>query len=348
MRDPVCGMVVDPLKTKHSAATGGASYYFCSAGCREKFLANPRGYPTQPEKSAPLHRPVSAPSAQAQSYVCPMCPEVRESAPRPCPHCGMSLEPEGPAASPTQYTCPMHQQIVRSAPGDCPICGMALEPRSAGVAGDGANPELADMTRRLWVSVLLTVPLLVVDMGGMLPNFARLNRFSPYAISWIEAALATPVVLWGGWPFFKRGWASIANRYTNMFTLIAMGTGAAYLYSLAVIVRPQAFPMLVAGAMPPVYFEAAAVITTLVLVGQVLELRARSRTGAAIRTLFDLTPKIAHVLRFSPGEPGSTGGAVEVNIPLTQVASGDRLRVRPGEKIPVDGVVLEGQSSVDE
>jgi Cu+-exporting ATPase len=252
----------------------------------------------------------------------------------------MALEPEMPVAAPrVEYTCPMHPQIVRPGPGSCPICGMALEPRTV-TAQDEENPELRDMTRRFWISVALTAPVLAIAMADMLPG-APLQRVFPHGwLPWIELVLATSVVLWGGWPFFQRGWTSVVNRSTNMFTLIAMGTGVAYVYSLVATVFPRLFPASMLGmeGTPPVYFEAAAAITTLVLLGQVLELRARSRTGAAIRALLDLSPKRARVLR----------DGREEDIPLDQVKPGDRLRVRPGEKIPVDGTVVEGSSSVDE
>jgi Cu+-exporting ATPase len=253
----------------------------------------------------------------------------------------MALEPESPLPlTRTEYTCPMHPEIVRSEPGHCPICGMALEPRTV-TAQEEENPELRDMTRRFWISVVLTVPLLVIAMAGMLPGL-HLQRALPVGcLPWIELLLATPVVLWGGWPFFQRGWASIVNRSTNMFTLIAMGTGVAYFYSLVAALFPQIFPPSFRGmhGQPDLYFEAAAAITALVLLGQVLELRARSRTSAAIRALLDLSPKTARVLA-----PDGT----EKDIPLDQVHPGDRLRVRPGEKVPVDGEVLEGSSSIDE
>ena len=243
------------------------------------------------------------------------------------------------AATRTEYTCPMHPEIVRPGPGSCPICGMALEPRTV-TATEEENPELRDMTRRFWISLVLTVPLLAIAMADMLPGMPVEHALPAGWLPWIELLLATPVVLWGGWPFFQRGWASIVNRSTNMFTLIAMGTGVAYLYSLIATVFPGVFPASFRdmSGTPPVYFEAAAAIVTLVLLGQVLELRARSRTGAAIRALLDLSPKTARILR----------DGTEQDIPLDQVKPGDRLRVRPGEKIPVDGVVLEGTSSVDE
>jgi len=237
----------------------------------------------------------------------------------------------------------MHPEIVRPGPGNCPICGMALEPRTV-TAQEEENPELREMTRRFWISLALTAPLLTVAMADMLPGMPVQHVLPNGWLPWIEMVLATPVVLWGGWPFFQRGWTSIVNRATNMFTLIAMGTGVAYLYSLVATLFPQIFPASFRemGGTPPVYFEAAAAITTLVLLGQVLELRARSRTGAAIRALLDLAPKMARVLR---GDPENEK---EEDVPLEQLVPGDRLRVRPGEKVPVDGTVLEGRSAVDE
>jgi len=372
-KDPVCGMTVDPAITKHKLEHAGKTYYFCCAHCLEKFRTNPEGYlsgraamgmqivnigtasaPKPPQIAmsqittsqitTPQIKSAPAPAASA-AYVCPMCPEVRASEPGPCPRCGMALEPETPVvASRLEYTCPMHPEIVRPGPGSCPICGMALEPRTV-TAQEEENPELRDMTRRFWISVALTAPLLAAAMADMLPGMP-LHRVLPNGwLPWIELVLATPVVLWGGWPFFQRGWTSVVNRSTNMFTLIAMGTGVAYLYSLVATVFPQIFPTSFRemGGVPPVYFEAAAAITTLVLLGQVLELRARGRTGAAIRALLDLSPKMARVIR-----DGDVGKPSEEDVPLDQVKPGDRLRVRPGEKIPVDGGVLEGGSSVDE
>jgi Cu+-exporting ATPase len=252
----------------------------------------------------------------------------------------MALEPEMPVpATRVEYTCPMHPEIVRLSPGSCPICGMALEPRTV-TAQEEENPELREMMRRFWISLALTAPLLTVAMVDMLPGMPVQHMLPNGWLPWIEVVLATPVVLWGGWPFFQRGWTSIVNRATNMFTLIAMGTGVAYLYSLVATAFPQAFAASFRemGGTPPVYFEAAAAITTLVLLGQVLELRARSRTGAAIRALLDLSPKVARLLR----------DGKEEDVLLDQVRPGDRLRVRPGEKVPVDGTVLEGRSAVDE
>ena len=252
----------------------------------------------------------------------------------------MALEPERPVLrTKTEYTCPMHPQIVRPGQGTCPICGMALEPRTVTVREE-ENPELRDMTRRFWISLVLTAPLLAIAMGEMLAGNAVEHALEAGELEWIELLLATPVVLWGGLPFFQRGWASIVNRSTNMFTLIAMGAGVAYVYSLVATLAPDIFPAAFykMGGKVPVYFEAAAAIVTLVLLGQVLELRARSQTRAAIRALLDLTPKTARVLREGK----------EQDIPLDQVTVGDRLRVRPGEKVPVDGVVIDGHSSVDE
>jgi len=251
----------------------------------------------------------------------------------------MALEPEL-SMSQTEYTCPMHPQIIRPQPGNCPICGMALEPRTAFMSEED-NPELRDMTRRFWISTILTLPLLGIAMTDMLPGMPVQRALPGGWLTWIEFALASPVVLWGGWPFFQRGWASVVNRSTNMFTLIAMGTGVAYVYSVAATLAPGIFPASFRemSGRPAVYFEAAAAIVTLVLLGQVLELRARSHTGAAIRALLDLAPRTARVLRDSNAEE---------DIRLDQVKVGDRLRVRPGEKVPVDGVVLEGHSWVDE
>jgi len=286
-----------------------------------------------------------ASAVSAATYICPMDPEVRQAHPGACPKCGMALEPEVPAApaTRTEYTCPMHPEIVRSEPGSCPICGMALEPRTAFVEEE-ANPELVSMTRRFWVSVALAIPVLFLGMSDLIPGRPVQSvlsmRPSMRSIGWIQFALATPVVLWGGWPFFERGWASVVNRSLNMFTLIAIGTGTAYLYSVIAVLFPGIFPASFRNmGEVPVYFEAAATITALVLLGQVLELRARSRTSSAIRSLLKLSPRTARLVR---------GDGTELDVPIEHVEPGDTLRVRPGEKIPVDGVVLEGSSSVDE
>jgi P-type Cu+ transporter len=290
--------------------------------------------------SAPTHPAVKA--VAAAEYICPMDPEVHESKPGACPRCGMALERAMPAipSAKTEYVCPMHPEIVRAEPGSCPICGMALEPRVTSAEPE-QNPELTSMTRRFWASAALTIPILLAAMGAYLPSAPLENIVSIRVLTWIELALATPVVLWGGWPFFVRGWQSIVNRSLNMFTLIGLGVAVAYLYSVVAALAPAIFPASFrdASGQVGVYFEAAAVITTLVLLGQVLELRARSRTGEAIRALLGLAPKTARLVE----EDGS-----ERDVPLDSVKPGDRLRVRPGEKIPVDGIVLEGSSSVDE
>jgi Cu+-exporting ATPase len=268
--------------------------------------------------------------------------EVRETKPGACPKCGMALELEAPAAPAlkTEYVCPMHPEIVRSEPGSCPICGMALEPRTVTLEEE-TNPELDDMTRRFWISAVLSAPLLLFALAEFLPGMPVHRWFSPHFLSWFQLILATPVVLWGGWPFFQRGWASLLNRSLNMFTLIAIGVGAAYVYSVAATVFPDAFPQSFRGQSGEVgvYFDAAAVITTLVLLGQVLELRARSKTSKAIRALLGLAPKTARLVR---------DDGTETDVPLERVQVGDRLRVRPGEKVPVDGIVLDGATSIDE
>ncbi|MGA0597223.1 heavy metal translocating P-type ATPase [Enterovirga sp. CN4-39] len=296
VKDPVCGMWVDPHTAKYRAEHDGHPYYFCSAGCQAKFTADPERYLTPQEKAA------------------------------------------APVPPGTIYTCPMHPEIRQEGPGSCPICGMALEPLLA-TAETGPSPELVDFKRRLWIGLALTIPVFVLEMGGHL--FGLTHRLGQQTSNWIQLVLATPVVLWAGWPFFERGWRSIVSRNLNMFTLIAIGTGAAWLYSLVATLAPGLFPEAVRtpdGAVP-VYFEAAAVITVLVLLGQVLELRARDSTGSAIRALLDLSPKTARRLR-----PDDT----EEEVQLDAVMVGDRLRVRPGEKVPVDGTVLDGRSSLDE
>ena len=271
-----------------------------------------------------------------------MDPEVRQRGGGACPKCGMALEPLDPAAAPTktEYTCPMHAEIVRDEPGLCPICGMALEPRTVTLTEE-SNPELEDMTRRFWVGAILSLPVLLAAMSDMLPG-QPLHRFaSPRSLVWFQFILSTPVVLWCGLPLFERAWASLANRSLNMFTLIGIGVGTAYLYSVVATFFPDIFPASFRGhgGEVGVYFEAAAVITTLALLGQVLELRARGKTSGAIRALLGLAPKTARLV-------GTDGG--ERDVPLDQVKAGDLLRVRPGEKIPVDGVVVEGRSAVDE
>jgi Cu+-exporting ATPase len=275
-------------------------------------------------------------------HTCPMHPEVRQEGPGHCPKCGMALEPEGIPAPATkmEYTCPMHPEIVQDAPGNCPICGMTLEPRTATLEEED-NRELKDMTRRFWIGVLLTVPLIVVAMGRHVPGMPFDELASSRDLNWLELLLSTPVVLWGGWPFFARGWQSLVNRSLNMFTLIALGVGVAYGYSTVAVLFPALFPAAFRDAhgAVAVYFEAAAVIVTLVLLGQVLELRARQRTGTAIKALLGLAPKTARRIDADGNDE---------DMPLDRINPGDRLRVRPGEKIPVDGIVREGHSSVDE
>jgi Cu+-exporting ATPase len=279
-------------------------------------------------------------TADDRIYACPMHPEVRQRGPGNCPKCGMTLEPVVATRPRIEWTCPMHPQIVRDAPGSCPICGMALEPRTVG-AVEGPDPELVNMTRRFWIGLVLTLPLLACVMGDMLPGQPLRHLIPGRFSAWLQLVLATPVVLWAGWPFFQRGWASVVNRSLNMFTLIALGTGMAYVYSVVGALAPGLFPasFRTHGGEVGLYFEAAAVITVLVLLGQVLELRARSQTSSAIRALLRLAPPTARRLR-----PDGT----EEDVPLEHVQVGDRLRVRPGEKVPVDGVVLEGRSAVDE
>src|SRR4030088_1737609 len=295
VRDPVCGMSVDPATSRHRVDHRGETFHFCSAGCRTKFAADPKGYLDNSKPKAAV--------------------------------------PEGMV-----YTCPMHPQIRQIGPGSCPICGMALEPEVASLDAP-PNPELADMTRRFWIGLALSVPPVVLEMGGHLVGGHGL--VDPIQSNWIQLVFATPVVLWAGWPFFVRGWQSLVTRNLNMFTLIAMGTGVAYVYSLIGTIAPDIFPVTFRGhgGAFAVYFEAAAVITVLVLLGQVLELRAREATSGAIKALLQLAPKTARLV-------DENGTDHEVQIDSLNV--GDKLRVRPGEKVPVDGVILEGRSSLDE
>jgi Cu+-exporting ATPase len=341
--DPVCGMKVSPGKLAGTQEFQGQTYHFCGKSCFAKFEQDPGKY-VKPAGTSDGHAQADAAKVKEPGgslYTCPMHLEVRQDHPGSCPKCGMALEPAVPAAPPTkiQYTCPMHPQIVRDEPGHCPICGMALEPRT--VVAEEQNPELADMSRRFWVSAILSLPVFVLGMSDVFAPHAIMRVMSMHAMQWVQLALATPVVLWGGWPFFVRGWQSVVHRSPNMFTLIAIGTGVAFLFSLVATIVPGIFPSSFRGMSGevPVYFEAAAVITTLVLLGQVLELRARSRTGGAIRALLALAPKHARLIR---------PDGVEIDVPLEQVQVGDVLRVRPGEKIPVDGVVQDGGSAVDE
>ena len=333
--DPVCGMEVEPTSAAGTHEHDGQTYFFCSAHCLERFRAEPARYlgPATQERKKP---------GAAGDFTCPMHPEVHQTAPGSCPSCGMALEPavSMPKATKTEYVCPMHPEIVRDEPGSCPICGMALEPRTISLEEE-VNPELVDMTRRFWISLVLAAPLVILAMAEMIPGQPVQRVLGANLIPWIQLVLATPVVLWGGWPFFQRGWASIVNRSLNMFTLIALGTGTAYVYSSVATLLPGIFPDSFRGpeGEVAVYFEAAAVITVLVLLGQVLELRARSQTSSAIKALLGLAPNTARVLR----EDGR-----EEDVALELVRPGDRIRIRPGEKVAVDGVILEGSSAVDE
>ena len=336
--DPVCGMTVTPAGAAGSVEHEGRTYYFCSQSCVERFREAPEAFldPHPAPEAAP------PPGAGGVEYTCPMDPEVRQMGPGACPRCGMALEPAVVAAPATrvEYTCPMHPEIVQAEPGSCPICGMALELRTVTLQEE-ENPELIDMTRRFRVSLLFTLPLIALMISDLLPGRPFEQWFGARALIWFQLIVATPVVLWGGWPFFERGWRSVVTRNLNMFTLIALGTGAAYVYSTAATLVPWAFPdsFRTHGGQIAVYFEAAAVIVTLVLLGQVLELRARGRTSAAIRGLLALAPPTARRI----ARDGS-----ETDVPLEHVRPGDRLRVRPGERIPVDGAVVDGASSVDE
>ncbi len=345
VKDPVCGMTVDPAKSAGSEEHNGTTYLFCGKGCAEKFRADPEKF-LQPKPLAASSRASSAAAEPVEpkaagEYTCPMHPEVKQAGPGSCPKCGTALEPETvPApATKTEFTCPMHPEIVRDAPGDCPICGMALEPRT--ITLDEANPELDSMTRRLWVCAALTAPLLLIMLAEVLPGHPLRYVLSGRALGWVELLLATPVVLWGGLPFFERGWASIVSRHLNMFTLIAIGSGAAYLYSVVALLAPQLFPASFRSMDGELgfYFEAAAVITVLVLLGQVLELKARSQTTGAIKALLGLAPKTARRI---------AADGTEYDVDLNAIHVGDRLRVRPGEKVPTDGVLTECSSSVNE
>jgi Cu+-exporting ATPase len=363
--DPVCGMRVDPLTSRHHAEYEGHIVHFCSARCRERFLAAPRDFVPGEKDMAQMVSPSSGDSDR----------EVDGQRTVRDPVCGMSVDPQttphhtlhngafyhfcsarcrsrfaadperylaphasptAPAAAPTGtiYTCPMHPQIRQPGPGTCPICGMALEPEMPTLEDDD-NPELRDFSRRFWLTLPLTIIVLLLAMFGH-----RLSGLSASARTWLELVLTAPIVLWAGWPFFERGLQSVRNRSPNMWTLIAIGVGAAFGYSVAATLAPGWFPASFREhGRVGVYFEAAAVIVSLTLLGQLLELRARSKTSAAIKALLGLAPKQARRI----GEDGS-----EQDVPLAEVQVGDRLRVRPGEKVPVDGVVVEGRSSVDE
>ena len=332
--DPVCGMTISPADAAGHVDYHGQTYYFCADSCLEQFKEDPERFLNPDRAAAP-----ATPADMAREYTCPMDPEVRQLGPGACPKCGMALEPVDVApATKTEWTCPMHPEIVRDAPGACPICGMALEPRV--VVLEESNPELEDMTRRFWWSAAITAPMLAMMISEFLPG-QPLQHAVPHGwMNWIQLALATPVVLWGGWPFFVRGWASVVNRHLNMFTLIALGVGAAYVYSVVATLAPGWFPdsFRMMGEVA-VYFEPSAVIVVLVLLGQVLELRARSRTSGAIRNLLGLAPTTARRIE---------ADGTERDVPLSTVHVGDRLRVRPGERVPVDGVVVDGRTTVDE
>ena len=316
--DPVCGMKVDPARPRGGSFDhNGQTYHFCSPGCRTKFAGDPDAWLARGPRGMTA-QPVTLTRGAASG-----------------PGAAKIAAPDMPAA--IEWTCPMHPEVIRNGPGDCPICGMALEPKTI-TAAEVENPELADMTRRFWVAAALSLPLVVLAMAGM-----SMTWIGHGVRGWLELALATPVCLWSGWPLLVRGARSIQSRNLNMFTLIGLGVAVAYAFSVIAVLAPGVFPLAFRDEMgaPPVYFEAAAVIVTLVLLGQVLELRARARTGQAIRKLLDLAPAVAHRL---------TGGnhTQDEEVPLSEVAPGDRLRVRPGEKVPVDGVVLEGGGSIDE
>jgi P-type Cu+ transporter len=339
--DPVCDMTVDMAAGKPHHEHAGKTYHFCSSRCRERFAAEPATYlqrkdpvcgmTVDPTVTAHRHK-----HAERSIYFCSSRCRDRFIA-DPMKY----LEPAPAAANVAQdaiYTCPMHPEIRQQGPGACPLCGMALEPETV-TADAGPNPELADMSHRFWVAMVLTLPVFALEMGGHLTGLHQ--WLGQRTSNWIQLVLATPVVLWAGWPFFERGWASLRSRNLNMFTLIAMGTGVAWIYSIAGTVMPSLFPASLRGpdGSVAIYFEAAAVITVLVLLGQVLELRARERTSGAIRALLDLSPKMARRVR----PDGS-----DEDIGLDQVVTGDSLRVRPGERVPVDGAILDGRSSLDE
>ncbi|RWQ67881.1 heavy metal translocating P-type ATPase [Mesorhizobium sp.] len=343
IRDPVCGMTVDPAVGKPTAEHGGHLYHFCSERCRSKFAAEPEKYltATDPVCGMRVDRATAKHFSRHEGqgfYFCSAGCKVKFEA-EPAKYLGDRPQPQAMPKG-TQYTCPMHPEIVRDKPGACPICGMALEPMGVPTGDEGPNPELVDFTRRFWVSAVLSVPLLIFAMAPMLGlTFSAFIEDS--AKVWVELALASPVVLWAAFPFFHRGWDSVLNRSPNMWTLISLGVGAAYLYSVVATLFPDIFPHQFRGhgGTVPVYFEAAAVIVALVFLGQVLELRAREKTGSAIRALLDLAPKTARLI----GEDGS-----ENDVPLDTVKVGDRLRIRPGDAVPVDGIVLDGRSSIDE
>lgn len=383
--DPVCGMKVDPASAAGHYEFEGQSYYFCHPGCLERFKADPRHFldPAKPRQTMPVMMgmtPVVQLTGRSRTLPVISAPAIETAVDPVCqmtvapataagsfeyagetwyfcsPHClakfksspeaVLNPQPAPPPRADIEYTCPMDPEVVQIGPGACPKCGMALEPQQLSLATlDAESPEMGEMRRRLRFSALLTIPVFLLAMGEMLPGAPLAGLLSPRLVIWIQCLLATPVVIWGGAPFFQRAWASVINRAPNMFTLVALGTGAAWLYSMAATLLPGIFPATLRGHHGEigVYFEAAAVITTLVLLGQVLELRARSRTSSAIRQLLELAPQTARVIEMN----GEAGGA-EVDRPLEQIHAGLRLRVRPGEKIPVDGVIIEGRGTIDE
>ncbi|HUP25486.1 MAG TPA: heavy metal translocating P-type ATPase [Thermoanaerobaculia bacterium] len=340
--DPVCGMTVDPAKARFHSEYRDETIYFCAERCKTRFDADPESFLGAKRGAAPAAGTADAPAGT--KWICPMDPEVESDRPGVCPKCGMALEPDMPSvpATRTEWTCPMHPEIVREEPGSCPICGMALEPRTVQVE-EAPNPEYVDMKRRLWISTPLALATLVIAMGEMIPGDPLGRWLSPQLRIWLQLALATPVATWAAWPFYQRAFRSVVNRSLNMFTLIGLGVGVAYGYSLFAAFFPGLLPPTMRhgghGGTVPVYFEAAAVITALVLLGQVLELRARGETSAALRKLLGLAAKTARRIE---------DDGAERDVPLSEVRAGDLLRVRPGEKVPVDGVVVEGTSTIDE
>src|ERR1044072_392007 len=336
--DPVCHMTVDPQSSAGSFEHEGQTYHFCSKHCLKKFSESPAQF-LQPQ--TPLISLKLGPGDD-RTFTCPMHPELQNVGSGSCPKCGMALEPTviQQPKNKVEYTCPMHPEIVRDTPGTCPICGMALEPRTIQLT-DEENPELTEMRKRFWISVFLAAPIFLIGMSDLIPGAPLQRMVSPSVLASIQLALATPVVLWCASPFFERAWQSIVNRSLNMFTLIGLGVSVAYVYSVIATLVPDLLPHSFRGhnGGVPVYFEAAAVVTTLVLLGQVLELKARSQTGTAIRALLELAPATAR--RINPDSN-------EEDVALEIIEPGDLLRVRPGEKVPVDGIVIEGSSSVDE
>ena len=351
--DPVCGARVERMRPGATARHAGRRFWLCGEPCRERFEAEPERFaqPVTPASGAghmapalhagPVtqHLPGGPATPAGTVYTCPCHPEVRSDTPSECPECGMALEPQMPAPARTEYVCPMHPAVASPAPGSCPECGMALEPRVT-LPGDGPSPELADMRHRLAVAAVLTLPVLAIAMSEMVPTLDARHWLGPVWFGWVQALLATPVVLWCGWPFFVRGWTSMVTARLNMFTLIAIGTGTAWLASTVALLFPDRLPeaFRIDGTVP-LYFEAAAVIVTLVLLGQVLELRARERTGDAIRRLLTLAPAVARRIE---------ADGAEREVALDRIQAGDRLRVRPGERVPTDGTVLDGTTTIDE